>query len=88
MWAVTNDIRDRHLTMCQPSRPSLKWVERRPSPKWVERRCASKNTGPKVGGFVGGPTSIGGRKERASEDTGPRRGWIVMSQFGWGGEQT
>ena len=23
----------------------------------------------------------------ASEDTGPRRGWIVMSHIGWGGEQ-
>ena len=28
------------------------------------RRCASKRTlGPKEGGFGGGPTSIGGRKE-------------------------
>ena len=24
----------------------------------------------------------------ASEDAGPRRGWIVMSHIGWRGEQT
>ena len=27
------------------------------------RRCASKDAGPKGGGFGGSPTSIGGRKE-------------------------
>ena len=71
-----------------------------------------RTLGPKGGGgFEGGPTSIGGRKEcqqgrwarkgvdcdvphrleegkSVNEDAGPRRGWIVMSHIGWGGEQT
>ena len=48
-------VRARHWTMCQPSRYSPKGVD--------TRQCANKDAGPKEGGFGGGPTSIGGRKE-------------------------
>ena len=50
--------------------------------KW----CVSKDAGPKGGGFRGGPTSIEGRKE-CQRGPWPRRGWIMMSHIGWGGEQ-
>ena len=56
MMVITNGIRARHRTMCQPSCCSPKGVDTR----W----CVSKDAGHQRGvGFGGGPTSIRGRKE-------------------------
>ena len=53
------------------------------SPKGVDtRRCANKDAGPKGGRFGRGPTSIGERRGRWA-----LKGWILVSHFGWGGEQ-
>ena len=51
------------------------------------RRCASKNAGPQRGVNLGVVPHRLEEGKSASEDTGPRRGWIVMSHIGWGGEQ-
>ena len=45
-----------------------------------------KDTSPKRGGFGRGPTSIG-EKNECQRPTRHRRGWIVTSHIGWGGEQ-
>ena len=43
------------------------------------RRCASKDAGPKGGGFGGGPTSIGGRKECQRGRWAPKGGGLCCS---------
>ena len=57
--------------------------------KWYQSQTLDdvpvRTLGLKGGEFGDGPTSIKGMS--ASEDAGPRRGWIVMSHIGWGGEQ-
>ncbi|KAG7036206.1 hypothetical protein SDJN02_03007, partial [Cucurbita argyrosperma subsp. argyrosperma] len=42
VWVVTNGIRVRHRTMCQPSRPSPKGVN--------TKQCATKDVRPRRGG--------------------------------------
>ena len=54
--------------MCEPSRCSPKGVDM--------RQCASKDVGPKGGGFGGGTTSIGGRKECQRGCWAPKRGGL------------
>ena len=59
------------------------------SPKGLDTRwCASKDVGLK-GGWIWGRSHIDWRKERVLVRTvGSKRGWIVTSHVGWGGEQT
>ena len=52
------------------------------------RRCASKNVGPQREVDLGAVPHRLEEGKSASEDAGSRRGWIVMSHIGWGGEQT
>ena len=80
MWDITKGIRARHRTMCQPFRCSPKGVD--------TRRCASKDAGPQRGVDLGAVPHRLEEGKSASEDAEPRRGWIVMSHIGWGGEQT
>ena len=65
--------------MCQPSRCSPKGVD--------TRQCANKDTGPKKWVDLGAVSHRLEEGKSASKDAEPRRGWIVMSHIGWGGEQ-
>ena len=73
IWVVTNGIRVRHQTMCQPSLCSPKGVD--------TRRCASKDAGPSKG--VDLVAVLHRSKEGVPAMTlGPEGGWIVMSHIG------
>ena len=62
-------------------------LARRLSPEGVDtRRCASKDAGLRRGVDWGVPHRLE-KGTSASEDAGPRRGWIVRSYIGWGGER-
>ena len=51
------------------------------------RWCASKDAEPQTGVDLGVVPHRLEEGKNACEDVGPRRGWIVMSHIGWGGEQ-
>ena len=68
MGHITNGIRARHRTMCQPSRSSPKGVD--------TRRCASKDVGPQREVDLGAVPHRLEEGKSASEDEEPKRGGL------------